>query len=120
MITSSDHIAEVLEICLERLRAGDTVAACLRDYPYFVEELSPLLTAAEHIRRVPPPQLSPAARQAIQRQLRSAVVGRMPRRTSAPRWYQAPALRFATMLVVLFLAFYGGTVGVAAAQSSLP
>jgi Domain of unknown function (DUF5667) len=120
MITSSDHIAEVLETCLERLRAGDTVAACLHDYPYFSEELSPLLTAADHVRRAPPPQLSSAARQAIQRQLRSAVVGRMPRRTSAPRWYQAPALRFATMLVVLFLAFYGGTVGVAAAQSSLP
>jgi uncharacterized protein DUF5667 len=120
VVTSRDYIADILEICLERMRAGDSVAACLQDYPHCADELAPLLKTADYARRVPPPQLSPAARQAIQRQLRSAVVGRAPRRRATTSWYRTPVLRFSALLLAIVLAIGGGAVGVAAAQSSLP
>jgi Domain of unknown function (DUF5667) len=120
MITSSDQISDILDTCLERVRGGETVAACLHDYPQFANELAPLLIAVDNVRQAPPPQLRPAARQAIQRQLRSAVAGRAPRRAATNSWSRMPALRFAGAMIALVLAIGGGTAGVSAAQSSLP
>ena len=120
MVTSRDYITDILEICLERLRSGDSIAACLHDYPHCAEELAPLLSSADYARRAPHPQLNPAARKVIQRQLHRAVAGRAPRRTAASSWYRAPVLRFSALLLAIVLAIGGGTVGVAAAQSSLP
>jgi hypothetical protein len=120
VVTSRDYITDILEVCLERLRAGDSVTACLQDYPHCADELAPLLNSAEYARRVPPPQLNPAARQAIRRQLRSAVAGRAPQRRATTSWYRTPVLRFSALLVAIVLALGGSAVGVAAAQSSLP
>ena len=119
MITNSNQMSDILDICLERVRGGESVAACLHDYPQFADELAPLLIAVDYARHAPPPQLRPAARQAIQRQLRSAVAGRASRRAVTTSWYRMSALRFAGAMIALVLAI-GGTAGVRAAQSSLP
>ena len=54
-------LASVLDRCLERLRAGDSIAACLQGYPEYAGDLAPLLEAAQHLVPVagwqPPAQL---------------------------------------------------------------
>lgn len=63
---------EILETCLARLTAGDSVETCLDDYPADTEWLRPFLTAASRLHALPPQQLPPAADKAIQKQLRQA------------------------------------------------
>ncbi|HEX9373052.1 MAG TPA: DUF5667 domain-containing protein, partial [Roseiflexaceae bacterium] len=119
MLTRSDDAAGILEICLERLRHGESMDVCLRDYPAQAQELAPLLRAAMQVRALPPPVLSPAARSAIQAQLRLAVVRqRAAQRSVNTHGFARVALRFAIVALLLLVVGLGG--GVAAAQSSLP
>jgi uncharacterized membrane protein YgcG len=119
MLSQPDDSIDILETCLERLRHGESAAACLRDYPAEAQELAPLLVAAVKVRALPPPVLSPAARKAIRKQLRRAVAQqRAAGRASKPRWFAQAALRFALVVLLLMTVGLGG--GVAAAQSSLP
>jgi hypothetical protein len=117
MLGRVDQLNDTLDICLERLRGGESVARCLRDYPQLADELAPLLIVSEQARRAPRPQLNPAARQAVQRQLRNAVAGGAARRRATTPWYRMPVLRFAVAMLVVVLALGRG---VAAAQYSLP
>jgi hypothetical protein len=117
-IRSSD-LTTILDVCLERMRRGESIEACVLDYPSEAEELEQLLIAARHARSTfRPPALAPEARQAIQRQLQLAVAARQPaqQRTRAG-WFKPFVMRFALTLVVALLSLGGG---VAAAQSSLP
>jgi hypothetical protein len=114
-----DDIAAILDVCLERMQCGESIEACLLDYPSEADELEPLLIAAAYARSTfRPPLLAPDARRAIQRQLRQAVVARQPslRRTRASS-FRPLIMRFALALVVALFSLGGG---VAAAQSSLP
>lgn len=63
---------DILETCLARLTAGDSVANCLADYPAEAEWLRPFLTAADQLHTLPTRQLSPTTDQTIQRQLQQA------------------------------------------------
>jgi hypothetical protein len=115
----SDDITTILDVCLERMRRGESIEACVLDYPSEAEELEPLLIAAMYARSTfRPPSLAPEARQAIRRQLHQAVAARQPepQRTTAG-WFAPLAMRFAVALLVALLSLGGG---VAAAQSSLP
>ena len=119
MHSRSEDTTAIFDVCLERMRRGESIVACLLDNPSEAEELEPLLIAAMHARRTfRPPSLTPEARQAIQRQLHQAVAARQTaqRRTRA-RWFGPLVMRFALALVVALLSLGGG---VAAAQSSLP
>jgi hypothetical protein len=115
----SDDITTILDVCLERMRHGESIEACVLDYSSEAEELEPLLIAAMYARSTfRPPSLAPEARQAIRHQLHQAVAARQPapRRTTAG-WFAPLAMRFALVLAVALLSLGGG---VAAAQSSLP
>ena len=115
----SDDITTIFDVCLERMRRGESIEACVLDYPSEAEELEPLLIAAMYARSTfRPPSLAPEARQVIQRQLHQAIAARQPapRRTMAG-WFGPFVMRFAVALVVALLSLGGG---VAAAQSSLP
>jgi hypothetical protein len=113
----SDDITTVLDVCLERLRRGESIEACVLDYPSEAEELEPLLIAAMYARNMfRPPSLAPEARRVIQRRLQQAIAVHRPRQKNTG-WYGPFAMRFALALVVVFLSLGGG---VAAAQSSLP
>jgi hypothetical protein len=115
----SDDITTILDVCLERFRQGESIEACVLDYPSEAEDLEPLLIAATYARSTYQlPSLAPAARQRIQRQLRQAIAARQPAlRQTRVSWFRPFVMRFALALVVALLSLGGG---VAAAQSSLP
>src|SRR5215216_7600781 len=117
MQARSDDITTIFDDCLERMRFGESIEACLLDYPSEAEELEPLLIAATYARStLQPPSLSPQARQAIQRQLHQAVAARQPAQRRKPAKLFAPfAMRFALALLIALLSLGGG---VAAAHSS--
>ncbi len=52
----------ILDDCLRRLQAGETIAACLDHYPDQASELAPLLTAAARLRPLAGQRLSDAQR----------------------------------------------------------
>ena len=52
----------ILDDCLRRLQAGETIAACLDHYPDQASELAPLLTAAARLRPLAGQGLSDAQR----------------------------------------------------------
>ena len=52
---------KILDDCLERLRAGESVAACLHRYADYADALRPLLLVAESLQKVPTPQPRPEA-----------------------------------------------------------
>jgi hypothetical protein len=115
----SNDIATIFDVCLERMRRGESNETCVLDYPSEAEELEQLLIAAMYTRSTfQPPALAPEARQKIRRQLQQAVAARQqaPRRTIAS-WARPFAMRFALAFVIALLSLGGG---VAAAQSSLP
>jgi hypothetical protein len=115
----SNDIPTILDACLERMRCGESIQACLHDYPAAAEELEPLLIAAIYARTTfRSPARAPEARQAIQRRLQLAVAAHQPAQPRARAgWFGPFVLRFALALVIALLSLGGG---VAAAQSSLP
>src|SRR5882672_8098639 len=115
----SYNLTTILDICLERMRRGESIEACVLDYPSEAEELEPLLIAAMYTRSTfQPPPLAPEARQAIQRKLQLAVAARqLTLRPTPARWFGPFVMRVALALVVALLSLGGG---IAAAQSSLP
>jgi hypothetical protein len=118
MQARSEDILTIFDVCLERMRCGDSPEACLLDYPSEAEELGPLLYAAMRARTFQPPPLNPEARAAIQRRLRQAIAVRQPkRRRLMAGWFRPMAVRFALALFIALLSIRGG---VAAAQTSLP
>src|SRR5215218_9427191 len=100
----SNDITIIVDVCLERMRCGESIEACVLDYPSQAEELELLLIAATYARSTfRPPSLAPEARRAIQHQLRQAVAARQPslRRTRAG-WFGPLIMRFALVVVVVF------------------
>lgn len=76
-------IVEALADCLEAMRRGEDMEACLAVYPHYREELKALLEIAAMIRPLPPETVpSPAFR----RDTRS----RLLERSSAATEYPAP------------------------------
>src|SRR5690242_9956013 len=110
MQVESDDIAAILDACLERMRCGDSVEACVLDYPSEAEELEPLLIAATYARSTfRPPSLAPEARRAIQRQLYQAVAARQPPPRRARGGRLGPfVMRFSLALMIALLSLGGG------------
>lgn len=115
----SEAFDEVVEECLRRLEAGETVESCLRRFPQHAAALAPLLSAAAELRALPIPQLSHAARNAARARAQAAFARqyRSPRRTMGRWWAPLPVLRVAVALLLAFVLF---GASVASAQHSLP
>ena len=61
MHIESDDITTIFDVCLERVRCGESIEACALDYPSEAAELEPLLIAAMYARSTfRPPALAPA------------------------------------------------------------
>lgn len=108
-----DH---VLEECLARLEAGDSLADCLASYPEHRNELRPMLEAAQMLGSMS--QLT--LRSEFRTGARARLVEHMhanPRRRGRFAGSRL-ALRYAASLAVLALAFT--TAGTALAQRALP
>lgn len=106
---------QILDNCLERLARGETLEACLSQYPQQAAELRPLLAAAEKMETGTQVQPLPAFRLRARGQL-IAHMRAHPRRAAKPVF--APLFRLAVGLATLLLAFL--VTGTALAQSALP
>ena len=107
----------ILDDCLQRLQAGETVAACLDRYPDQASELAPLLTAAARLRPLAGQRLSDAQRAQGRAAVRAAArtqVARAAQPGRGPGWgwmkSRAFGLAVAALAVVLVLALAGTTV----------
>ncbi len=127
--------ATVLDECLDRLKAGDSISACLERYPEHAEELEPLLETAQltaPLRFTEPPRpqalargrqrfLTKAARLHAQRQARERpLVDRL--RDFFTAGLTRPVWGRAVVAIVVVLLLFGAVSGVVvqAAASSLP
>ena len=107
----------ILDDCLRRLQAGETIAACLDHYPDQASELAPLLTAAARLRPLAGQGLSDAQRAQGRAVVRAAARTHATRATQ-PRsqqgwgWMKSRAfgLAMAGIATVLVLALAGTTV----------
>ncbi|MFO7945144.1 MAG: DUF5666 domain-containing protein [Anaerolineales bacterium] len=60
---SSESFADILDACLERLQAGESIVSCLEPYPKAADRLEPLLRAAKYSRSIPKPEVTQEARE---------------------------------------------------------
>ena len=82
---------ELLETCLARLAAGESLETCLADYPNEADWLRPLLATVNQVNRLPEQQLRASADNAIQQQLRQTARHiAQAKQTSVPPLRQRP------------------------------
>lgn len=109
---------DILDECLSRVLAGESIEQCLADHAELADRLEPLLRAASstaaHFRVQPRPEFKAELRQ----QLLSKIPAPKPRRGWLPllRWSPRWALALSFLLVLLLA---GGST-VAASVNSLP
>lgn len=123
---------QVLDICLDRLQAGDTVQACLISYPSHAGRLAPLLHMAVKLQTSQGPSMSANGFRAGEARLLAYAVelsarqqGVLPvRRRGVVSHLIAGTRRLAAAVVVGMLLFCAilsaGAVTVSAASASLP
>ncbi|HXF70501.1 MAG TPA: hypothetical protein VNK89_11930 [Thermoflexus sp.] len=109
---------EALARCLDEVAAGGDIEEVVARYPAYAAELRPLLEAALQLRRdiVPPPRPE-AVRQGRMRVMAAA------RRMQAARQGWLAGRRWVSALLtagLLLALLFGGTLGVRAAEASLP
>ncbi len=111
------ELDNILDDCLERLRRGETVAACLAAYPEQAEALKPLLETAGRAQGAMDIKPRPEFRQSAAAEFAKAVREIPAAEKHGFSFGLRPA--WVTLIaVVIVLAAGGGTVGVA--SSSLP
>ena len=142
---SRESFEDILDTCLERLKAGESIESCLEPYPKAADRLEPLLRAAEHSQSIPKPEVSQEAReQGLERFM--AAVGKLPEhkkpilnRTEAANrrflgrvaaWFNGlftiekekakMKLAYRAAIVVSLLVLIGGFFTVNASAGSLP
>ena len=123
-MTTRGSFSESLDECIGRVVRGETVEACVRDYPEFAHELREALTAGVAVSEAfsfPP---DPDRKRAARLRFHDAV----ERRNRRPFWLRLPSgglfgtgQRVAVTALVVLIALAGsGTGTVLAAQSSGP
>jgi hypothetical protein len=119
------ELDDILEQSLSRIAAGKAdIEDCLASNPSVSDQLEPLLLAAEELRSIPKPVLSPAARARLEERVLAAAAadprlrpaGRRRLVGGMPRWRWAfSALTALVLLVVLLM-----TTLVTASADALP
>ncbi len=100
----------LLDKCIDRMNAGESLEECLTSYPEQAEELRPLLQATYNIRDACSPIPGATAKSAVRQRLDAALVNserglRKPQRRPTPFFGWARA--WATVSIVLVLALIG-------------
>ncbi len=97
MTTPDEHLAYILDRCIERIASGESVSSCLASYPDDREELEPLLrVASATVKAVSAVEPSQVAKARGLRMLNDAVAERGAKRRSFFGWlaaWQPPAAR---------------------------
>src|SRR5262245_45753516 len=76
-----DGLADILEICLDRLATGASVDECLATYPAQRGALEPALQAAAGLQQLPRPAMPSQTRAALEAQMLARAAAR---RAAAP------------------------------------
>src|SRR5688500_12684312 len=120
-MSEEERLEEIVQACLQRLDAGETIQACLRDYPDHAHALAPLLEAGADLRRWQPPALPDTPHYAARARARAALRARHAQRQSArdDRAAFLAARRAAPLLLTLIL-FLGLLGGFSASERSVP
>jgi hypothetical protein len=107
----------ILDECLERILAGESLKGCLKLYPQQAAELKPLLETMLAVREASAVRPSPEFRARARYQFRSALAEKAaPQRRPFFGWLPQWATALAIVLIVLLAG--GGTI--AAASNSMP
>ncbi|MCG8346227.1 MAG: DUF5667 domain-containing protein, partial [Chloroflexales bacterium] len=123
MMNHHDSIENIVDQCLLRLDAGESVAECLRDFPQQAVELEPMLVAATTLQQWQAPTLAPAVREAARTKAHAALRSQQHPKRLGDRYGFVTGLggglplRFGFALLMA-LALLGSSV--AYAQASLP
>jgi hypothetical protein len=107
------NLTTILDDCLQRLAAGESVAQCLARYPDAAPELAPMLAAAEQVRAFSAARLSQGQLLKAKVALREELAAQGARRAgagsalgvSSPRWRLAPLAAILAVLLFCTVAF---------------
>jgi hypothetical protein len=118
-----ERFNSILNLCLDRVLAGETVEQCLRDYPEQAKELEPLLQTALAAKMAsavqPRAEFKTKARAEFQAALREMKSSQKPSSSFFHwRWQWQPAWSIA--LAVLVIVVLGGGGSIIAARNVMP
>lgn len=89
MINENEYEA-ILEACIEQIATGaSSLEECLVRYPYYADELEPILLAATRLRRVRNVKPPPFSRGRIRAKIEQAIEASPPRRRGLPPFFLA-------------------------------
>jgi hypothetical protein len=119
-MNKSREFINIFDECLERLLVkGENVEQCLQSYPEYMDELKPLLEAAQITRQASAIQPRPEFRDRARNQLYSVFRETEQKKSqSIFRWGWQP--RWATTVVLVLVLFLAGGWTVTAASGSMP
>jgi len=109
----TDNLDEILDECLDRIGRGESLDACLADYPEYVGQLKPLLQAMLQTREVysfvPSASAKRAARQRFNVALDRLKQGRWQRQQLLTRVFARPRVwaTVAAGIIILLVAYFG-------------
>lgn len=111
---ANEALGMIVNDCIDRLAAGQSVADCLKAYPQNADELLPLLETGQMIRRV-----NPSAFEVVAAQASARIAYERALLTPRPlRYPLRQASSWAASLALIFLLLLGSTSVLA--ESSLP
>ncbi len=114
------NLAPILDDCLQRLRAGETIAGCLARYPDHAADLAPTLGVAAQLSRLAGQQPTEVQRQRALARLRQAAAHqRTTQHGQAPAGWFTPVLaarRLAVASAVILLLLATLSAGVVASS----
>ena len=109
----TDNLDEILDECLDRISRGESLDACLADYPEYVGQLKPLLQAMLQTREVysfaPSASAKRAARQHFNVALDQLKQRRWQRQPLLTRVFARPRVwaTVAAGIIILLVAYFG-------------
>ena len=110
-----EDIGKILDECIDRMNAGESLEDCLAGYPDRKEELRPLLTAAFGVRDACSPIPGPGAKALARRKLQAALAEKRMEAGIMRRIFEVFSAQrtkvLATVSIVLIVAIVGLSVG---------
>ncbi len=105
----ADNLDRIIDECIDRLNRGESLEACLTDYPGYVEQLKPLLQAMLTTREVYSFVPSPGAKSSARQRFGEALQELRPReeRPSVFSWLRGGSKVWATAAAVVLIAIIG-------------
>jgi hypothetical protein len=105
-----DKLDKILDECIDRLNRGESLAACLADYPEYLEQLAPLLAAMQTSQDAFPLASEADAKTRQRQRFQAALAARRTNPAGRkPLWRRLPvwAGALATVVVVAIIALLG-------------